>query len=63
MQPVITIADTTVRDSIHIRLIYDPVYSVWSVYHGDQEIWQNDDGVATYEIYLATLEEALTNVR
>jgi hypothetical protein len=58
---IITVADTTVRNNINYRLIYDPEYQVWSIYRQDLEVWQNDDGVATYEVYLAMLEEAITH--
>ena len=58
---IITVADTTVRNNINYRLIYDPEYTVWSIYRQDLEVWQNDDGVATYRVYLAMLEEAITH--
>jgi hypothetical protein len=58
---IITVADTTVRNNINYRLIYDPQYTVWSIYRQDLEVWQNDDGVATYRVYLAMLEEAITH--
>jgi hypothetical protein len=58
---IITVADTIVRNNINYRLIYDPEYQVWSIYRQDLEVWQNDDGVATYRVYLAMLEEAITH--
>jgi hypothetical protein len=61
MNAIITVADTTIRDNITYRLIYDPVYSVWSIYRQDLEVWQNDDGMATFHIYLAMLEEAIAH--
>jgi hypothetical protein len=61
MNPIITVANTCIRDNITYRLIYDPVYQVWSIYRQDLEVWQNDDGMATYRIYLAMLEEAIAH--
>jgi hypothetical protein len=61
MNSIITVADTCIRDNITYRLIYDPEYQVWSIYRQDLEVWQNDDGMATYRIYLAMLEEAITH--
>lgn len=61
MNNIITIADTRIRDKITYRLVYDPAFQVWSIYRNDLEVWQNDDGMATYRIYLAMLEEAITN--
>lgn len=61
MNNIITVADTCIRDNITYRLIYDPAFQVWSIYRGDLEVWKNDDGMATYRIYLAMLEEAITN--
>lgn len=61
MNNIITVADTRIRDKITYRLVYDPSFQVWSIYRNDLEVWQNDDGMATYRIYLAMLEEAITN--
>lgn len=62
MNSIITVADTCIRDNITYRLIYDPGFQVWSIYRNDFEVWQNDDGMATYRVYLAMLEEAITHV-
>lgn len=61
MNSIITVANACIRDNITYRLIYDPVYQVWSIYRQDLEVWQNDDGMATYRIYLAMLEEAISH--
>jgi hypothetical protein len=58
MNPIITIADSTIR-GISYRLVYDPEYQVWSIYRQDNQLWFDDDGMASYEVYTAMLKEEL----
>jgi hypothetical protein len=58
MKSVLTIADSTIR-GVNYRLIYDPEYQVWSIYRYDLEVWNNDDGMASYEVYSAMLRQEL----
>jgi hypothetical protein len=60
MKPEVTIVQSKVRD-VEYLLRYDKHFTVWNIYRNGQSVWSNDDGVATWSVYSAMLEEEFQN--